>query len=337
MLLQRGTLRSNAFKAAFKAVFAWLRRNRLWVLPIIVFGIGIFYTIIFIRPFADPGGSTRLMDVSESWNTSVSQLGISPLFPPQEDFFVGDLWAVVTRAPDPSTIGKAVRIGHINLEDAVRAHLSQAYLIDEESAKPSKPTSNADDPSIRMFALAFPGLSVTQAGDDASDASSSLFSFSSSRKEEVKDEIKIPSAKTYGADLAESMVAYYAFCAKPESHLRCTGRFIRNIMAAAVDIRMGADSLDKMKFDIIVHLVTRVYLTKSIEHNRTLHGAVVFKGSANASGELKANEGSASERRSDTHAEIINHEGANSSEMTFDEHFDHPLVFGFRSAMFLPE
>jgi hypothetical protein len=58
-------------------------------------GNAIFYILFLVRPFSTIDLGSKSEDIASSWNASISRLGISPIFPPQEDFYVGDIWAVI--------------------------------------------------------------------------------------------------------------------------------------------------------------------------------------------------------------------------------------------------
>jgi hypothetical protein len=74
--------------------------------------------------------------VATAWNEGIARLGILPLYPPSEDFYVGDVWAVLADAAivdsgkQPSQIakggkstliGKSVRIAYIDLRTQMKA------------------------------------------------------------------------------------------------------------------------------------------------------------------------------------------------------------------------
>ena len=83
--------------------------------------IALVFILVAIQPWKALPPPTEDAMVS-AWNQSVRKLGIRPLFPPQEDFNVGDILAVVAAydetpgnpreiGPDGSIVGKSVRIG----------------------------------------------------------------------------------------------------------------------------------------------------------------------------------------------------------------------------------
>src|SRR3990170_2050415 len=87
-------------------------------------GLTLAFTLAIIRPWEDPLPPPE--DASALWSESVSRLGIEPLFPPQEDFHVGDVYVVISaydeadgttreKSPDRPLLRKSAKIGHLDL------------------------------------------------------------------------------------------------------------------------------------------------------------------------------------------------------------------------------
>ncbi len=318
---------ASKMKLWLGAVYRWFRNNAFWLWQVGAVLLAIFYALAVVRPFDDgKDAASKLVDVASSWNASISKLGISPLFPPQENFFVGDLWAIVSDAPDSSYLGKGVRVAHIDLSDAIRNE--QRNRIDLETIFPSAQTDVTKNLQARYSGLAFPGVSISHTEEDRAASALAIFSFSTSRKIKVLDELKIPQAVSYGAEMVDALLRFYEFCDDRKTHVRCTERFARNILAVTLDEKISANSPDSSKFKIRLQLVTRAYLTNSILHKQGYDGDTVLVGSA----EGPSRAGSSS----DGSAKQISHQGGNSSDIVFDEKFERPLVFGFRSAIFIP-
>src|ERR1043165_7793107 len=99
---------------------ATVARTRFWqgLTALLV----ISFLLVIVRPFAriaDPEAE----DVAVAWNRSIARLGILPVFPPEEDFHVGDVWAVINEAKGGELkplLGKSVRLAHIDLRDEIK-------------------------------------------------------------------------------------------------------------------------------------------------------------------------------------------------------------------------
>jgi hypothetical protein len=308
-------------------IYQWIRNNVFWLWQAGAFLLAVLYVLTIIRPFEDgKDAASKLEDVASSWNASISKLGISPLFPPQENFFVGDLWAIVSDGPAPGYLGKGVRLAHIDLSEAIKGE--QKNRTDLESIIPSNQVDQTKSVQARFSVLAFPGVSISRTEDDRAGSALAVFGFNASRKMKVLDELKIPVAFSYGAEMVDAILRFYEFCDDQKTRIKCTERFARNVLATTLDEKISPSSPDSNKFKIRLQLVTRVYLTNSILHKQGYSGDVAFVGSADGS----PRPGNASE----DNAKQLSHQGGNSRDIFFDEKFDRPLVFGFRSSIFLP-
>jgi hypothetical protein len=281
-----------------------------------------------VRPFSNESdASSKLDDVAASWNSSISKLGISPLFPPQENFYVGDLWAILSAAPESNLIGKGVRLGHIDLTEAIGTE--QKSRIEFEGAigvTQVDDGSSTVKPKQRLFSLAFPILSVSRNEDRGASSVLPLLGFSSSRKYNSLDQLEIPLASTFGAESVEAILRFYAYCGDHLTHIRCTEKFARNLLSTMVDERIASASPQPDKFEIRLQLITRTYLTSSIVHKQVFNGSTALEASAGAS----------SGSSESVPKEGVSRQGGNSSDISFNEKFERPLVFGFRSAIFVP-
>src|ERR1700719_3917330 len=55
------------------------------------------FILVVVRPFA-PSEDPNEADVAVKWNQSIAKLGILPIYPPEEDFYVGDVWGIISEA-----------------------------------------------------------------------------------------------------------------------------------------------------------------------------------------------------------------------------------------------
>ena len=143
----------------FVSTLRWGRANAVWLWPAVFVALSLLYTAFVVRPFSttDAGGQTA--GVAAAWNESISQLGITPLYPPQEDFFVGDLWAVIVGGPDKPLLGKAVRVGHIDM----KAEMGKSYdnrleinYVDKNSPPPATTVEATTPGLVHLSSIAFP-------------------------------------------------------------------------------------------------------------------------------------------------------------------------------------
>ena len=204
-------------------------------------GVSVLYTVLVVRPFSIAQRGEESAGVAASWNNSISQLGISPLYPPQEDFFVGDLWAVIVGGTEKPLLRQAARIGHIDLTaEIIKSNdnkLQINYLESDNKPATGAVAQNHDAGLVQLSSIAFPGITVSHTMKNGSGPSFAGVYFVSSRNGEQYDDIKIPEAKTYGVESVDALLRLYNYCDDKETSVRCTGTFIRNILAALLDVK----------------------------------------------------------------------------------------------------
>jgi hypothetical protein len=318
------------------------RATLIWPAGLVI--IGVLYALFIVRPFDSAAPSSEASDVAVSWNSSIGQLGISGLYPPQEDFYVGDVFAVLVEAPSVPLLEKSVLVGHIDLSEAIQKSNARRISFvgsDEDSANANE-ASNAPigKSQIRLSSVAFPGVTIARLHSDASRPSLGPFSLSAGRDTEQSDEINIPSAETYGADTIDAQLGFYAFCEDSVTKLRCEDGFLRNVLAAAFDQSIVTDSAKQPRFKIRLQLITQVYLTNSIDHKQTVRGAVNINAAviAGQGGARKSTAPDASDQsvQSTPQSTTISRENSDTTDITFKETFKRPLVFGYQALTFVP-
>jgi hypothetical protein len=323
----------------------WLAAHAIWVLPLVIFGGVVLYAIGIVRPFspAKVDVAKKSEDVADSWNIGIARLGISPLYPPQEDFFVGDLWAIIVEAKDTGLIGRGIRIAHIDLTEAVKENLKREAEFNKLFDQNASNIEQKLGTEKQLYEIAFPGIALSSAVDDSASSSlsfpvvRSFLGIGASRRNDEVDDLRIPIAETYEAELTKALLTLYSYCNDVETGIRCTERFAKNLLAAAVDERIASDGQDHI--DIRLELVTKVYLAKTITHRKIISGRVSLDGRVgprgSANGKTSEESQSTETQASESGAAII-HSGDEKSELTFDETFPKPLVFGFRAVVVKP-
>lgn len=89
----------------------WVAKYRRWIIGLAA-AIALFFGVVAIRWFVFGSsiafGSSTERSIEASWFDTIEKLGIEPRFPPEEDFVVGDLLALVTKDEDddPTTKNK---------------------------------------------------------------------------------------------------------------------------------------------------------------------------------------------------------------------------------------
>jgi hypothetical protein len=238
------------------------------------------FTYFVVDPFGkkpDP----QAQDVAEAWSGSIEKLGILAIFPPEEDFHVGDIWAVVADA-DSSTplLGRAVRLDHLDLRTEILDGIRGRTAVFAETAdlKPGEKFRKQDtnevsaaantDPKISLTLAAFPGITITHSVRAASALTGGLAGFGAGRQDQETEEIRIPIAETYGAPAAAAYDRLAVWCTDSATKFRCTDAYARSLLAFAVDARVRSVREGEYTNLIQLRLITRVFLTREIQHQR---------------------------------------------------------------------
>lgn len=268
----------------------WLKSSATsvaWILAAIVIG----FIVMVIRPWE--GSAPPQEDVASLWSESVSRLGIEPLFPPQEDFYVGDIYAVISaydevdgttreKGPDRPLLRKSAKIGYINLRsislgtpeapifaptklnsDATAAVLDQVREEIEERASGK----------IKVSVVSFPAITVRSASANAA-AWVDWLPFSASRSLKNEEIITIRMAESYGASTVEATLALNKWCQDRRTRLSCTDAFARKILGYTTNSDVLEVRDNRYVYRISIKLITQVYLTRAIDFKRSSGGEV---------------------------------------------------------------
>jgi hypothetical protein len=206
---------------------------------------------------SDPGKTTSL---EEQWNSTIARLGIEPVYPPQEDFAVGDVFVTVVAdaaaqrnadvGPDPSSeifIRRSVKLGHADvakmLDDAYRA-LPYFPIAAAQAPATASPPSPAPAPNttaaVSIFGshseraelprAAFPGFTIADNGNAASGAAGGggWFDFGASRA--ASEKLVLGVVETYGLDSVAGTTALNSFCSAEETQELCTEKGARKYL-----------------------------------------------------------------------------------------------------------
>ena len=235
-------------------------------------------------------------DIATSWNKGIARLGLLPVFPPSEDLHVGDIWAVVVEdAADPSAplLGKAVRVDRIEFRKQIVAEAKGRPVFDETPdpkkdaiGRPKRKEVAPDtDEAITLALAAFPGISISYAAQSTGAVSSGWGKLGGGRQNQQTEELRIPVAETYGVSTRAGYIGLDEWCKEPATKIRCTDRFVRNLMAFALGEQLLAKQADgQYRARLQLSLVTRVYLTREIQQRRQIQDGrgIVAQGPAAA-------------------------------------------------------
>jgi hypothetical protein len=238
-----------------------------------------------------------LVDVEKQWRDAVGQYGIEPVFPPEEDFAVGDLFVEVVADNDSpkkeqgSFRSRSVKVDHID----VRRQLEQLYsLLPAFGEAPPPAAPGAPPPGLfagvrhTLPIAALPDVSASAASAAAAGAGGGpmaglfgMIGFAGSGQAQEKTAFR--SMVTYGLTSVLAEKALDDYCRDPKTKDNCTQavarRHIRSIYgygSRAADLYPDPNHASKWKYVLTIRffMVSRVYLTGGIVTQTQLARAV---------------------------------------------------------------
>ncbi len=331
------------------ALGKWLHGNALTVLTAALF-VGIATIALYPGPAAtDPTGD----DVAKAWNDSIARLGIQPVYPPEEDVVVGDVWVSVAGAPqDIPLLGKSVRIAHIDVRKDILASSRNQPVFGETAAVGTggeyrrldrKEASVAADNQITLSLAAFPGITISHAARAKGGLRTRVGVFGAAREDQQIEEIRIPVAETYGISSAEAFGHLDDWCNAPATKDFCTDEAARKILEFVVGPAVLAKLPDgSYACQLQVSLITRVFLMREIQQRRLIADSRAAALNALAVPEKPA----AAPAPADTgtappvppapsgNDPTLSADRSDRLESGIRQVFQRPLVFGFRAVNF---
>ncbi|SEN20640.1 hypothetical protein SAMN05443254_106478 [Bradyrhizobium sp. OK095] len=274
------------------AQIPWRKIGQILVV-LVVFIAASTFLLVWLGP--EPSQT----NVIEEWNATISKLGIDPVFPPEEDVAVGDIYAVLDDSENgqPSRTALALRsikLTHQDLTADIEKTYRQSYQFPNTSPRPSDQTQPWDQmpnqngilthPEKRttLPIAAFPGFTIKQ----QSGFSGGLLGWLSTTfgfKSDSGIELNIPVAETYGIPSIEAVGELEQFCSDRNDPNRCTDETLRRHLAfvtpRAFDLKpkdsndvLAADAAAPLssasspyRYPLQIVLVNRVYLARYID------------------------------------------------------------------------
>ena len=351
----------------------WFSTNWGWIGP----GIGALVSVLLLVAVLTFGMRTVAREADDNliadWNRTISKLGIEPVFPPEEDIYVGDIFAVVTKdrynddtdksnsshLQKKALAGRAVKLDHFDVTDIIKQYYSQLPIFADTTTRPvSERDVWAQLPEDDMFdhqsqrktlaLAAFPGFSIKHSKAASSDASSSwLGRLRLSLERNDSEEFQIPFAETYGLPTMLAAGILERYCTDPFTGDVCLDSNLRKhlsfVLGDSVQERLAPGQ--DFRFNVEIELVNRVYLTRAINRRRG-EGSSNELGSGPKDAPPTANAGQANQaaqltgtsqasRSPETPIEIrSSFKSEGGSDVSLDRTFQRPVVFGYRAVRY---
>lgn len=286
-----GTVSSFSFRN-------WIATRRWWVtLAFVAILIAGGFVVWYLGGMASRGPFADA-SIEENWNRTIKGLGVSPIFPPEEDLVVGDVLAVVVRDVDLDShvqtdtiarrpfVNRTVKLAHVDVLQA----LNDAY-----KNLPVFPATAGPLPQLRSVVArdfpdavllgnlpraAFPRLKiqgVSNAAAGVNAAGSGWWSFGAGSQE--AEEFELSDVRAYGLPGVLALQLFDAFCAQPDKAEVCqeatARKHLQRVVGDHVNARFVDDKSGDYRFalEVEIVMVSRVYLTSSIVDLRRTAGS----------------------------------------------------------------
>lgn len=265
-----------------------VRSRWIGVVFLVALLVGGFFLVRYLggaasrRPFAEAS-------IEDNWNRTIRSLGVSPIFPPEEDLVVGDVLAVVIGDVDIDShvqtnavarkafVNRTVKLAHVDVSQA----LDTAYKnlpVFPATVGTALPLRSGVDRTFSDAVLlsnlpraAFPrlkiqGVSNAAGGVSADGSGSASYAAGSQRVEEFE----LSDVRAYGLPSVAALQLFEAYCADPKTAEVCLEMTARKHLQRVVGDHINQRYVDdrsgdyKYALEVEIVMVYRVYLTGSI-------------------------------------------------------------------------
>ena len=254
--------------------------------------------------------SNSVPSLEAEWISTISRLGIDPVYPPEEDIAVGDLIATVVRDDEDVAetknnrldktspiLKRSIKLAHIDLrEELKKAYAMLPVFLPMASTPPTPITGSApneassaratahrvftdDMPKSQLPQAAFPSI-IIQANNNAAFGTSAAgwgaANFGASNR--GFEELRLTDVRTYGLPSIRAMEALLRYCTDEKTKDDCLESTARKHLARIVGSRIykkyvDEEGVSRFGVEIEIVLVNRVYLTNQIQHVRRFGAA----------------------------------------------------------------
>jgi hypothetical protein len=267
----------------------WSTASRWWtILAFVVVVVAGFFAVRYLGGGAIRGPFAEA-SIEENWDRTIKGLGVSPIFPPEEDLVVGDVLAVVTRDVDLDShvqtdaiarrafVNRSVKLAHVDVSQALDVAYQNLPVFPATvgtvlplRSGVARTFSDAvllgNLPRAAFPRLKIQGVSNAAGGVSAGGSGSASFAAGSQRVEEFE----LSDVRAYGLPSVVALQLFDAYCAKPETADVCLEATARKHLQRVVGDHVTQRYVDERSGDyryaleVEIVMVYRVYLTGSI-------------------------------------------------------------------------
>ena len=345
----------------------WIRNNWLLIVSSASFlAIGIVGALLVARI----AGPQSELNVVHEWNQAISKLGIEPVFPPEEDIYVGDVFAVITAdrrntSDDQRSTTSSDRRYNPLLTRAIKVHSEPMFDLLAEVYKgaplfPStkkKPATDGEAWEIEekkggifsksehrgyLALAAFPGFSIKVKTSASSNVGWLESAFSGSAEDNNSVELRIPFAETYGVTSVVGSAILDRLCETKLGEICSDAGLRRHLshVAGRIDQRAIDPTTNTLRYlvDVELAFVNRVYIARSIEQRRATGswntiGASYRANSTAATPPIPPSPANSTPipAPSNDGTATANHDYRADASLELKQVFQRPVVFGYRA------
>lgn len=253
---------------------------------------GLIFLVIF---WTNEPNDLPQENIARQWNSAINQIGIDPVYPPQEDLMVGDVFLVtsdVGSKDDPdgaiSALGrKSLKLWRMDLGRELDALYASSFTFPKTRQRVSEGIiwdHEAIDVSIfsrggqrkHMPVVVFPEMTVARIRESSARSKFGFAgmgaAFGSTGSSDRTTEIRIRGAESYEIPYLVAAGALDKFCSDKVFGVYCTDEGARRALSSVLGkpvYELITDPTDETKetyrIDVEIMIISGVYLTRWIE------------------------------------------------------------------------
>ena len=263
------------------------------VLPTLVWKaalVGLLVAVAFVAYIWVSSGIAIDISIGDQWMEAVSRYGIEPVYPPQEDVYVGDVLAIVTEdATRDKNLGplpaRSIVLQHVDLSEALNLRYKDTFRVPDSMEWPGEGkiwkseqmqgSIFAEKGPLNHLPLALlPDFAITASKSSKLTAGSlsdlaAKFGFTAEKDRTIT--FKIGGIETYGITALDGQDALDKFCDDRNTQLECQEKIARRRLSTIFGKSIFENVRDprtwevKPRFSVELCLITRVYLIRRLE------------------------------------------------------------------------
>jgi hypothetical protein len=278
---------STAAVSSFQPQARPAKRRWIAAAGLVVVLIAGFFVVRYLGGTATRGPFAEA-SIEENWNRTIKALGVSPIFPPEEDLVVGDVLAVVARDVDIDShvqtdaiarrafVNRSVKLAHVDVAQALDTAYQNLPVFPATigTVVPLRSgVARAFSDAVLLSNLpraAFPRLKIQGVSNAAGGISSSGGSASYGAGSQRIEEFELSDVRAYGLPSVVALQLFDAYCADPKTAEVCLEGTARRHLQRVVGDHINQRFVDERSgdyryaLDVEIVMVYRVYLTGSI-------------------------------------------------------------------------